>query len=68
MDTRPIIIEVTNFSQALPHLQARIEVGESSAHINNRTGYAPERKLDELAIAAAKKLAAAQRTASAVSR
>jgi hypothetical protein len=46
---------MTNFSQALPHLRARIEVSEHSAHTNNRTGYVPERKLDELAIAPAKK-------------
>ncbi|MFT5832070.1 MAG: hypothetical protein ACI9SY_000451 [Candidatus Paceibacteria bacterium] len=64
MDKKSITIEVSNFSQALPHLRARIEVGEHYAQINDRTGYVPDAKLDEIAIAAAKKLAAAQRTTS----
>jgi hypothetical protein len=67
MDTRPITIVVTNFSQAMPHLEACIEVGEHYSHINDRTGYVPDAKLDRLAVAAAKKLVAEQRITSAVS-
>lgn len=58
MDTNTITITVTHFSQALPELRARVEVGTHSAHISNRTGYTPDLLLDSLAIAAAKKIAA----------
>ncbi len=57
----PIIIEVANFSQSMPHLEAKVRISKNgTCRIIERTGWNSDPFWDKFAMDAARKLAAEQ--------